>query len=153
MRYEYIEPFVLSTMKVLNSVFQSGVTKGNHALVKGDTLVGELAIIIRLGGDSEGSIILNMDTGTAVKICNLMNQTDFKTLTPLGMDSISELANVIAGNAASVLTDLGYPFKVSPPLVSTRDNLGDKIPNIEAFQIPLFTECGEITMNIALRTN
>lgn len=153
MRYEYIEPFVLSTIKVLDTVFQSGITKGDHVLVDGNQISGDLAIIIRLGGDSEGNIILNMDRETALRICNMMNEADFESLSPLGMDCISELANMVAGNAASLLNDLGYAFKVSPPLIFTKDHIVDVIQNFEAFQIPLFTECGEITMNIALRTN
>lgn len=153
MRYEYIEPFVLSTIKVLNYVLPAGVTKGNHRLVKGGNLEADLAILIRIGGDSEGGIILQMDNSTALKLCNLMNETDFQSLPPLGRDSISELGNMIAGNATSVLMDLGYAFKVAPPLVLTRDDSLNEIPLWESFQIPLFTECGEITMNIALRTD
>lgn len=153
MRYEYIEPFVLSTVKVLEGVFPRGVTQGGHTLVRGDRIAAELAIIIRLGGDSEGSIILLMDQETARRIGNLMNQENVEFLTPLGLDALAELANVVAGNAASLLNNLGYPFKVSPPqIITSRDGL-KAIPPLEAFRIPLFTECGEITMNIALRTD
>ena len=153
MRYEYIEPFVLTTIKVLGYILPSGITKGNHTLVMSDHLEGELAIIIRIGGDSEGSIILNMNKETAVGICNLMNEADFESLDSLGLDCISELANMIAGNAASVLNDLGYAFKVSPPLVLNQSDIKKEIPPLETFQIPLVTEYGEITMNIALRTD
>jgi chemotaxis protein CheX len=153
MRYEYIEPFVFSTLKVLDCVLSIATVKGNHTLVQGGAPKGDLTIIIKIGGDSEGTIILNMDTETALKLCNWMNESDFESLTPLGMDVISELANMIAGNATSLLNDLGYSFKVSPPLILTQDSILETIPNWETFQIPLVTGCGEITMNIALRTN
>lgn len=153
MRYEYIEPFVLSTIKVLDSVIQCDITKGPHSLVKSADIADDIAIVVRLRGDSEGSIILNMPECTALKVCRAMFGDDFDTLTPVGMDSIAELANMIAGNAATVLNDMGYDLALSPPLIVTKDDLKCKTPEVEAFQIPLFTEFGEMTMNVALRTN
>jgi CheY-specific phosphatase CheX len=153
MRYDYIEPLVTSTIRVLDTVIQSDIAKGTVSLVRGDEIDGELAIVIKLGGDSEGYIILNMDTETALKICNVMLNDCFENLQPIGMDSISELANMIAGSAISVINDLGFNFRVYPPQILTKDSIRDETPEVEVFQIPLFTDCGEITMNISLRTN
>jgi chemotaxis protein CheX len=153
MRYEYIEPFVLSTMKVIDTVMQSDISMGKVSLLRSSEIDGDLAILIRLRGYSDGCIILNMKTETAMKICNVMLDGSFETLMPIGMDSIAELANMIAGNAISVINDLGYEFMIDPPLIVLRDRIRDETPDIEVFQIPLFTECGEIVMNIALGTN
>lgn len=153
MRYEYIEPFVASTIKVLDNVIMSDIARGDISLVSNEKVIGDIAIMIRLGGDSEGSIILNMPTDTALKICNVMFGDNFDTLTPLGMDSIAELANMIAGNAISVINDLGYDFQVYPPAVFVENYIRESAPGLEVFQIPLFTDYGEITMNVSLRTN
>ena len=64
-----------------------------------------------------------------------------------------ELANMIAGNATSTLANMGFKFNVSIPHVVIKEEFGNRIPAIETFQVPLFTECGEITINVALRTN
>ena len=69
------------------------------------------------------------------------------------MDSIAELANMIAGNATSALNDRGFDFTVYPPVIVRKEDLKNKAARIEAFQIPLFTEYGEIIMNVSLRTN
>lgn len=153
MRYDYIDPLVTSTIKVLDSVIQSDIAKGTVSLVRGDGIDGDLAIIIKLGGELEGYIILDMDAETALKISNVMLNDCLEDLLPVGMDSIAELANMIAGNAISVINDLGYDFKVYPPQILTKDSIKEKTPEIEVFQVPLLTDCGEITMNIALRTN
>lgn len=153
MKYEYIEPFVNSTIKIFDSVVQCDIAKGNISLVGADEIAGDVSVVIRLKGDSDGSIILNMDAETAIRVCNVMNGGDFNSITPFGMDSISELANMIAGNAASELNDMGFDFEVSPPLIVNNTDAKGKIPQVEVFQIPLFTECGEITINVAVRTN
>jgi chemotaxis protein CheX len=138
-------------MKVLDTVIQSDIAKGSISLVKGNEITKGIAIVIKVGGASEGNIILNMEIETALKICSVMNGEDFKSLTPFGIDAISELANMIAGNATSALTDMGFNLTVSPPAVVMNNNGG--ICETEVFQVPLYTECGEITVNAALRTN
>lgn len=151
MRYEYIEPFISSAIRVLDTVIQSDISRGEVALVSGEP-GGEVSVVIPLSGDAEGSIVLNMDSETALRISGVMNCEPFESLTPLVMDSIAELANMIAGNSASALNSLGHDFVVSPPAELCRRTYGGRPESREAFQIPLFTELGEIIMNIALRT-
>lgn len=153
MRYEYIDPLVASTISVLDSVIQSDISKGRVSLVNGNGIHGDIAIVIKVMNDSEGSFILSMETETALKVCGLMNGETFDSLTPFGMDSIAELANMIAGNATSTLANMGFKFNVSIPHVVIKEEFRNRIPAIETFQVPLFTECGEITINVALRTN
>ncbi|UCG79325.1 MAG: chemotaxis protein CheX [Nitrospirota bacterium] len=153
MRFEYIEPFVSSTIRVLDQVIQSDVSRGKISLVSSDEIYGDVTIIIKVEGDSGGDIILNMDEETAVSISNIMTGEDAVELTPLGKDAISELANMLAGNATSALTDLGYKLQIAPPSMVDRNGLIKQIGGLEIFQVPLFTEMGEITMNAVLRVN
>lgn len=153
MRYEYIDPIVDTTIKVLDRVIQCDISKGMASMVSSDKISEDIAIIVWLKGDSDGGIILGMPEDTAIGICSAMSGEDYVLLTPEGLDALTELANMIAGNTTSVLNDLGYDFKVSPPQVLTRDYLMKKSFDLEAFQLPLFTEYGEMMMNVALRTN
>lgn len=151
MRYEYIEPFISSAIRVLDRVIQSDISRGKVALVSGEH-GGDVSVVIPLSGDAEGSITLNMDNETALRISGVMNCEPFESLTPLAMDSIAELANMIAGNSTSALNSLGHDFVVSPPAVLRREAAGRRMQSRETFQVPLFTELGEIIMNISLRT-
>lgn len=153
MRYEYVEPFVNTTMRVLDKVIQCDITKGAVSLVKNDTITEDVAIIVRLQGNADGSIILSMPVATALGVCSAMFGETYKILSPAGMDAIAELANMIAGNTTSVLNDMGFDFTLSPPLVVTRNHMMGRAFGVEAFHIPLFTEYGEMTINVAMRTN
>jgi chemotaxis protein CheX len=153
MRYEYIEPFVDTTLKVLDKVIQCDITRGSVSLVKSQKMTKDIAIIVRLRGDSDGSIVLSMTADTALSVCNEMFGECFEELTPTGIDLIAEIANMIAGNAVSALNDMGFDFTVSLPLVVTKNHMPEKTLEVEAFQIPLFTEYGELIMNVSMRTN
>jgi chemotaxis protein CheX len=153
MRFEYIGPFVSSTISVLNSVLQSEISKENVALLRGKELGGEIFVIIRIRDDSGDSVILNMDAKTALRIGNAMNGRDSSSLRPEGMDAISELANMITGNAVSALGDLGFDFHVHPPLIVDRDGVSRVIGDLELFQVPVRTQYGGIAVNFTMRTD
>ena len=153
MRYEYIEPIVAATKKVLEQVMNGEVSTGEIALVKGDDLDSDVSILISVKGDSEGCIIISMDRSTVTQVCTLMNGT-FCDISPLlEMDTIAELSNMIAGNATSSLNDLGFEFAIFPPSLATRPVIGRKTAGIEIFRVPLSTPCGEIAINVALTMN
>lgn len=153
MRYDYIEPFVDTTIRVLDRLIQCDVARGSVSLVRGGDIDGDISILIAVNGHAQGNIIVNMNASTALGICSEMNGEDFAHATPFVMDTISELANMISGHAATALYDRGFDFKVSPPLVVARDGILLKTSGMEIFQVPLFTEYGEITINVAMSTS
>ena len=153
MRFEYIEPFVNSTKNVLKGVLRSDVTSGRTSLVEGGVINGEVMIIVHVAGESQGSVILSMDSPTAVSVCTAMSGSTCMSLTSEGLDIMAELANMITGNATSVLNDLGYDFSVFPPIVLAATQLREKTAGVEMVRIPIRSVYGEINVNVAMRTN
>jgi CheY-specific phosphatase CheX len=83
-----------------------------------------------------------------------MNQERFTELSPLALDTLMELTNVLVAKAVSELNDRGFSFRLTPPLIFTGDNMkffGNL--NIESLIIPMSTSVGELDLNIALRMN
>jgi len=153
MRFEYIEPIVDTTKKVLAIITRDPVTNGDLVLVPRGELHGDVSIVIRVKGDSEGYIVVNMNMETARNVCGAMNGSACVCATPAEMDSIMELSNMIAGNATSSLNDLGYDFDVLPPSVIATADVPARTGGVEIFQVPLGTKFGQIYVNVALRMN
>lgn len=151
MRFEYIDPFVTSTVKVLESVLRSDVTRGEISLVGPADLKGDISILIPVRGESEGRVMLAMGSETALGICGSMNGAHFNAVDELALDTIAELANMITGNATSALSDLGYGFTVFPPSVVKGD--AGLEGSAEILHIPVGTEYGTITIYVSMRTN
>ncbi len=152
MRYDYIDPFVTTTIRVLDSTIRGAVRKGDVTVLEGERIKGDVAVRMRISGDVEGDIILSMDTATALKVSTALLGEVFASVTPQSEDALMELANMITGNAVSVLNDQGFDFSVSPPAVIRKKDLGEPSREVESLQIPLFSDCGEMTMNVALGT-
>ena len=150
MRYDYIDPFVATTLRVLGSTIRGTVRQGDVTVLQGDRMKGDVAVMVRVTGDAEGDVILSMETATALKICSALFGKDFESMSPQSEDALMELANMITGNAVSALNDQGFDFAVSPPAVITREGTAGSAASVESMQIPLFSDCGEMTMNVVL---
>lgn len=153
MKYDYVDPFVNTVERVLSSALRTEIRRGELALTACGRVCSDVAIDVRIAGDSEGDITLTMSADTARWICSVLSGEDISPLTPLGMDALSELANMIAGNAVSALNDEGFDFTVQPPRVLNDADAGVLHPHAEALSIPLLTARGEVTVNIVLGTD
>jgi len=152
MKLEYIGPFVSSTMSVLKSVFRSDIGQGDVSLLRGHELAGDVSVVIGLHDHSGESVILNMDPATALNICTAMNGAACGSTDPLGADTLGELANMIAGNAVSALSDQGFVFSVQPPVTVGRAELPLITDGLELFQVLMTSKHGSITVNFTIRT-
>lgn len=153
MRFDFIEPFVRSTIGVLDKVVRCDVTQGTISLVNDTAIAGDISIIIHLENYPRSGIIVSLDNATALNICRTLNSEPCDTLSPFSRDTLAELANMIAGNAVSALNDLGFAFKVSPPLIASAACIAQKVSGSEIMQVPLYTACGEIIVNAILGGN
>ncbi len=150
MRYDYIDPLVTTTIRVLDNTIRGTFRRGDVTVLQGERMKGDVAVLVRISGDAEGDIILSMDTATALRICSSLFREEFQALTPRSMDALLELANMISGNAISALNDQGFDFTVSPPVVITKEGGAGDLSGVESLQIPLFSDCGDMTMNVVL---
>ncbi len=152
MRFEFIDPLVTTTLRVLDNTIREHVRQGDIAVLQGERMKGDVAVLVGITGEAEGNIVLSMDTSTALGICGALFGENFSAMTPQSVDALMELANMITGNAVSALNDQGFDLTASPPTVMTRDAAG-RLPDVESLVIPLFSTFGELTMNVLLGTD
>lgn len=155
MRVEYINPFVEAAYSVLNEVLNTEIRRGELYLKSTSMSVLGVAAIVGLAGDVEGRVLFDMSKDTAIRVSNAM-------LTPMGMEAIdgfnemgkatiTELANMITGQAVTKLHNLGFTFDLTPPALFTGDNMEISDQRIEALIVPMECEFGKIEINVAVR--
>jgi chemotaxis protein CheX len=155
MRVEYINPFVESAYSVLTEVLQVEVKRGELYLKSSAAPVLGVAAIIGLAGDVEGRVLLDMDKPTAIAVASGMLQSmdmePIEALNEMGRATISELANMITGQAVTKLHNLGFKFDLTPPALVTGDNMEISNTNVEALIVPMEMPQGKIEINVAIR--
>lgn len=151
MRIEYINPFVESAFNVFKEVLNVDIKRGELYLKSTSQPVLGVAIIIGLAGDVEGRIILDMSQDTAIKIVSEMNMEEFDKLDELGRATITELANMITGQAVTKLYDIGFKFDLTPPSIVTGRDMVISDSGVEALIVPIELPYGKVEINVAIK--
>lgn len=155
MRVEYINPFVESAYNVLSEVLNAEVSRGELFLKSTSMPVLGVAAVVGLAGDVEGRVLFDMTTETAVKIASAMLEgmdMDKPTqLDDMGKATITELANMITGQAVTKLHNLGFQFDLTPPAIFTGENMEVSDTGVEALIVPMELPQGKLEINVAIR--
>lgn len=155
MRVEYINPFVESAYNILTEVLHAEVSRGELYLKNTAMPMLGVAAIIGLAGDVEGRVLFDMSKDTGIKVASAMlSGMDMEPVTDLNdmaRATLTELANMITGQAVTKLHNLGFKFDLTPPAIFTGDNMSVSDPSVEALIVPMVLPMGKIEINVAVR--
>lgn len=151
MRVEYINPFVESAFNVLKEVLGQEVKRGELFLKSTSQSVLGVAAIVGLAGDVEGRVLFDMTKETALSVASDMNGEKLEKMDDLAKATITELANMITGQAVTKLHELGFKFDLTPPAIITGTNMEVSDSGVEALIVPVELKEGKIEINVAVR--
>lgn len=157
MRVEYINPFVETSYSILKEVLGGTEVKRGDLYLKSTAVpMMGVAALVGLAGDVEGRVVFDMTTETGLNIASKMNGETLTSFDDLAKATISELANLITGQAVTKLQELGFKFDLTPPALFVGEKmeiaaLSGTTENVEALIVPLISECGKVEVNVAIR--
>jgi chemotaxis protein CheX len=151
MRVEYINPFVEAAYNILTEVLGGEIKRGELYLKSTSMPVMGVAALVGLAGDVEGRVIFDMSIETALNIASRMNEEEMKSLDEMAKATITELANMITGQAVTKLHDLGFRFDLTPPALFTGEKMELSDHKVEALIVPMETGYGKVEVNVAIR--
>ena len=144
MRVEYINPFVEAANNILSEVLAGEVNRGDLYLKSTSMPVMGVATLVGLAGDVEGRVLFDMSM-------DKMNGEELTEFDELVKATITEVANMITGQAVTKLHDLGFKFDLTPPSLFTGEKMEVSDHEVEALIVPMLTEQGKIEVNVAIR--
>lgn len=111
-----------------------------------------VSVAIGIIGRHSGRMILDMKNQTLKNLYTMVAE-DKKINKAEGVIFISEFANMVAGNAASLLNQLnrGFGLRVAPPTVFGGKDIVMSLGEIENKTVIVNTDAGEIFMNIGFK--
>ncbi len=124
MNVEFINPFIEASEKVLNQLVGLEVKLGDIYVKNSPYNSESVAIIVGLTGKIRGQAMFNMSSETAIFIASsMMGGMQFTELDEISKSAISELANMILGNTATIFYNRGVGIEITPPSFLMGDNL------------------------------
>lgn len=153
MRMELIQPFINAADAVLSQTLQCSTRIGDVAMEEEAYRRKGMAATVVIQGDIEGRVIFDIEAPTATKVASALAGSELQENDDLVRETVSELANLVIGNAVTTLNDQGFRFKINPPQVHSADQGMKSTEDTEALVMAFDTPAGCVYMNIAMRYN
>lgn len=115
MNVEYINPFLAAATSILRDMCQIN-TKMGAPYVKTNEFASEsVIIIIGVTGELRGQVVVGLPMPVACDIASRMIMMPVTEMNELTMSALSELGNMILGNAATILSTKNIGIDITPP--------------------------------------
>ncbi|MCT4607361.1 MAG: chemotaxis protein CheX [Marinisporobacter sp.] len=152
MNVELINPFIKASKDILQQMTNIPCEMGKIFMREGSFNGSEVMIFIGLTGELKGQVILGMKEEMAKKIVsNMMGGMEIIALDDIAKSAISELGNMILGNAATLIYNKGVTIDITPPTLLIGEKLSVSTNSKQTITVPLNTDYGIIELDIAIK--
>jgi chemotaxis protein CheX len=153
MKMQLIQPFISAADSILAHALDGPTRIGDLSMEEEGYRPKGFSAQIAIRGEIEGRVILDMDSATAARVASALAGYEVNESEQVVRETLCELANMMIGNAVTLLNDHGYQFKVHPPEVHAGEEMVRGTSDTEAMAIYFDTPCGRVFVNISMRYN
>ncbi len=115
---EHINPFLMAAKKVLQDMCFVEVSIQKPGLKEAAFTADSWVIIIGVTGEMRGQVLIAMREKDACNIASKMCMMEVSAIDDFAASALSELGNMIMGNAATVFASNGIGIDITPPTLS-----------------------------------
>lgn len=149
MDVELINPFIESTVEVIQTMAFTKVSPGKPYRKETSMAMGDVSGIIGINGEASGTISASFTAGCILPIVSSMLGEEIKEMNDDIKDAVGEIANMISGQARQRLESKGRNLKAAIPVVIMGKNHKlTRVTHSPVVAIPFTTDHGEFTIEI-----
>lgn len=150
MKAEVINPFLESARIVIEQVIQVSPSTGMLGIKDIELIDNHIWIQVGMTGQLTGNIIFGIAEPVALKMVSaMMGGYVITEMDEMGQSAISELGNMISGNASTILSNQGVSVDITPPKLMKWESMS--ILPRKALSIPLMMEgIGELDIQVMI---
>ncbi|HOA96597.1 MAG TPA: chemotaxis protein CheX [Acetivibrio saccincola] len=138
MNVEYINPFIEASRTVLKQITGIDAKLGKIFVKTSPYASDNILIIVGLTGKIRGQAVFAMNQYVALDIASsMMGGIETVELDEMSKSAISELANMILGNATTILYNRGIGVEITPPTFLMGENMQISNTKMKTICIPL----------------
>lgn len=127
MKITYIDHFVESASSVIQQVCQVEISRGEKEERDWTYREGHTWIHIGMTGHVKGDVFFGLENNLALQIVSaMMGGYPVQEMDELGKSAISELGNMISGNASTLLSQQGILIDISPPHFLPQEEMAER---------------------------
>lgn len=149
MKAEHVNPFIISVCKIMKDMCMLDLKIGKPVMRSGSYNAENSLIKLGLIGNLNGEVVLDFNHAAALGIVSKMVMMPVDIIDELGQSAISELGNMIAGNAATIFANSNIIIDITPPTYCL--GLDYKDDGKTLFSIPFTSEVGDLSIDIYIQ--
>ena len=115
MKETYVYPFVEPAIRVWEHEMGESLQLTGAFISHPPHVTGDLTAIIGITGDLRGTVIYQMSKQVALAVASQMIGEPVETLDEMALSALGEMANMMSGNATTMLAEAGHVCNISPP--------------------------------------
>ena len=115
MKIEHINPFLTAASSVFSNMFGIQLSAGKPYVKVTAFETSTLVISFGVTGQISGQVLIAFSNDVACDIASKMCMMPIDELNELSLSALSELGNMILGNAATVLSTKSILVDITPP--------------------------------------
>ena len=152
MRVEYLNPFLQATNDVFKMMLDLDVQKkGIKLLEKDDYMQGiDTNVILGLTGDLSGNIMFGFSKNMALEMVKTMSGMEIEEINSFVSSALGEVANIISGNAMTLLQKDNYNCDIAPPRVLVGEYKSFISENEKPISLEMATAIGDFNINLLI---
>ena len=147
---EHINPFLMTAKKILQDVCFVEVAIQKPVLREASFGKGDWVIIVGVTGEMRGQVLIAMSEKNACTIASKMCMTEITQIDDFASSALSELGNMIMGNASTVFSSSGIGIDITPPTLS-HGEVSFSSSYTKSLCVPMVFEGGGIDLYLALK--
>lgn len=147
---EHINPFLMAAKKVLQDVCFVETAIQKPILKEASFGAQTWVIMVGVTGEMRGQVLLAMSHENACSIASKMCMMEVTEINDFAASALSELGNMIMGNAATVFSSNGIGIDITPPTLS-HGQVSFSNSYAKSLCIPLVFPEGHLDLYLAVR--
>ena len=151
MNVKLVNAFIEAACEVMVQEAGAPVTRGTLKFEGNPYITEEVTAVIGISGSVRGNLLLSMSRTTALALISRMLGQSVEKFDELEQSGIAELANVVAGAAATSLVAQGHETNITPPLMLLGAGVSISALDLQRLVVQLETPCGEVRLHVAVR--
>lgn len=152
MKAEYVNAFIKASTEVLNNFVSDKFSVGRPYIRNNPFPTKEIVIILGITGDIKGQAVFSLTENIAKAIASgMMMGMPVEEMDEMAKSALSELGNMIMGNSATLLFNLGVKIDITPPSLVKGQAIEISSSGIETICVPLVSANGEIEFDIGIK--
>lgn len=116
---DHINPFLIASSKILKEMCSIETKVGKPFVRDPIFLDNTFIIIIGFTGKMRGQVMISFEHAIACDIASKMMMMPVMEMDELAKSAISELGNMILGNAATIFSTRGIDIDITPPTIGS----------------------------------